>query len=661
MSNRNSGFIPTPSSTNRFHPNDYQLRPDGRYLSQSISSVNYITPYNPRTVTSSMTNTASYSTLQVGPSSQTPHAGTTDAPLNSSPSPQLLSSSHQISSQETRYSRLPHSMQHGSKHQGANMNCQERRQIFDVNVETGQKYACSDRFIDHHQLNNNHRTYHYGSADRYHSAATSTERGDFFHTRHQDRLEQPHHHYTEPDSRYRLEKENYNMGMSSSHFQYSSQNKFNCPSYSAPRYHASSSVTNHAEVSRHNHDGNQHFINMEKENISSKSYGMTLHSTCENRSREINGLRHVREKEQQEISSLSCSSTQRPHEYHASHGMPSLYGSSKHFYSIENKENMKVDSSLKPATSSYSLKNGSAKTGKRKKMYSDYIGVTYNKTHSKYQACITHYRKQHYLGRYRLAVDAAKAYDESAKLLKSKEWKINFVSEEEFQSAKQREEQMVGSGGEGNEPNVLSKSSKNQNSNQPPVKIVESTPTSLSNPSVPSCDKMDDSVQSLSNRRNSIEDSTVDISKAMNYQTSCKQNLCCDLIATVTPTQDAQVAKRRKITADISQMNNYGNFKNSSISEDNLSKEISGETGVLPTRKSVDILHNSPPRPLPSMLSKSILRKLQKAALEAKKHSKPTSSRYRQGSSSSSGGIRNRTLEAVSALITLNMVKGQTD
>ena len=33
----------------------------------------------------------------------------------------------------------------------------------------------------------------------------------------------------------------------------------------------------------------------------------------------------------------------------------------------------------------------------------------YNKTHAKYQACITHYRKQHYLGRYKLAVDAALA------------------------------------------------------------------------------------------------------------------------------------------------------------------------------------------------------------------------------------------------------------
>lgn len=76
---------------------------------------------------------------------------------------------------------------------------------------------------------------------------------------------------------------------------------------------------------------------------------------------------------------------------------------------------------------------------KRKKMYSDYIGVTYNKTHAKFQACITHYRKQHYLGRYKLAVDAARAYDESAKQLKGKGWKINFSSEEGYKRARQEE------------------------------------------------------------------------------------------------------------------------------------------------------------------------------------------------------------------------------
>lgn len=86
-----------------------------------------------------------------------------------------------------------------------------------------------------------------------------------------------------------------------------------------------------------------------------------------------------------------------------------------------------------------SKKNGKNKDTRRKKLYSDYVGVTYNKTHAKYQACITHYRKQHYLGRYRLAVDAARAYDESAKLLKGSGWKINFGSAEEYERAKAKE------------------------------------------------------------------------------------------------------------------------------------------------------------------------------------------------------------------------------
>ena len=72
-------------------------------------------------------------------------------------------------------------------------------------------------------------------------------------------------------------------------------------------------------------------------------------------------------------------------------------------------------------------------------MYSDYVGVTYNKTHAKYQACITHYRKQHYLGRYKLAVDAALAYDESARLLKGSSWKVNFPTRQAYEEAKTRE------------------------------------------------------------------------------------------------------------------------------------------------------------------------------------------------------------------------------
>jgi hypothetical protein len=80
-------------------------------------------------------------------------------------------------------------------------------------------------------------------------------------------------------------------------------------------------------------------------------------------------------------------------------------------------------------------------------MYSDYVGVTYNKTHAKYQACITHYRKQHYLGRYKLAVDAALAYDESARLLKGASWKVNFPTRQAYEEAKIRELESHGASG----------------------------------------------------------------------------------------------------------------------------------------------------------------------------------------------------------------------
>lgn len=80
---------------------------------------------------------------------------------------------------------------------------------------------------------------------------------------------------------------------------------------------------------------------------------------------------------------------------------------------------------------------------RRRKLYSDFVGVTYNKTHAKYQACITHYRKQHYLGRYKLAVDAALAYDESARLLKGSSWKVNFRTKGDYEEAKLKELQSI--------------------------------------------------------------------------------------------------------------------------------------------------------------------------------------------------------------------------
>ena len=61
-----------------------------------------------------------------------------------------------------------------------------------------------------------------------------------------------------------------------------------------------------------------------------------------------------------------------------------------------------------------------------------------------YQACITHYRRQHYLGRYQLAVDAALAYEESAGVLMGAGWKVNFRSRGEYKDARARE---IGVGG----------------------------------------------------------------------------------------------------------------------------------------------------------------------------------------------------------------------
>ena len=78
----------------------------------------------------------------------------------------------------------------------------------------------------------------------------------------------------------------------------------------------------------------------------------------------------------------------------------------------------------------------SPKKKKKKKMYSQFVGVTFNRTHNKYQACITHYRKQHYLGRYKLAADAALAYDESARLLKGQNWKVCCVMWVQFVSSR---------------------------------------------------------------------------------------------------------------------------------------------------------------------------------------------------------------------------------
>ncbi len=73
-----------------------------------------------------------------------------------------------------------------------------------------------------------------------------------------------------------------------------------------------------------------------------------------------------------------------------------------------------------------------------------------------YQVCITHYRRQHYLGRYRLPVNAALVYEESARVLKGEGWKVNFRSRGEYKDARAREIGVGrGAGGEGGSARLL--------------------------------------------------------------------------------------------------------------------------------------------------------------------------------------------------------------
>lgn len=111
----------------------------------------------------------------------------------------------------------------------------------------------------------------------------------------------------------------------------------------------------------------------------------------------------------------------------------------------ETKQQKQLDHSMSASLSKSRLTKS---VRRRKKMYSDFVGVTYNKTHAKYQACITHYRKQHYLGRYKLAVDAALAYDESARLLKGMSWKVNFATRQVYEESKLLELQRIGKKGD---------------------------------------------------------------------------------------------------------------------------------------------------------------------------------------------------------------------
>lgn len=295
----------------------------------------------------------------------------------------------------------------------------------------------------------------------------------------------------------------------------------------------------------------------------------------------------------------------------------------------------------------YGGKKITRKPGKRKKMYSDYIGVTYNKTHSKYQACITHCRKQHYLGRYKLAVDAAKAYDDSAKLLKGEDWKINFSSEEEFKRAKRKEAQMLEL--QNNETHSTRISFKNSRTGK---LSPELTPYSEGRNIL--------SPLSETNRMN-IEGSGSLVPRVVNSDRRFKQNTPRLCTTVITPTSEPREFKRRKTDANSdSPLTGDTIVRMSSLSTDNTGAENDKENDPNSPTNSTS-REAFPEHRLPSILSKSIMRKLQKAVVDAKKCSRPNGSKQKSGASSTTGSIRNRTLEAVSALMTLTGEKSQDD
>ena len=71
-------------------------------------------------------------------------------------------------------------------------------------------------------------------------------------------------------------------------------------------------------------------------------------------------------------------------------------------------------------------------------MAREYVGVTYSRTRNQWQARVCILQKQQYCGRYRLAADAARAYDDTIKKLGLPR-EANFSSEEEYLRARGEE------------------------------------------------------------------------------------------------------------------------------------------------------------------------------------------------------------------------------
>ena len=76
---------------------------------------------------------------------------------------------------------------------------------------------------------------------------------------------------------------------------------------------------------------------------------------------------------------------------------------------------------------------------RRKTLHSNYVGVSFNKNLNKFRACVLHNSKRHDLGRFQLAVDAARAYDKGVRDLKGEGWRINFQDDGEYAIAKAKE------------------------------------------------------------------------------------------------------------------------------------------------------------------------------------------------------------------------------
>ena len=68
----------------------------------------------------------------------------------------------------------------------------------------------------------------------------------------------------------------------------------------------------------------------------------------------------------------------------------------------------------------------------------EYVGVTYSRARNQWQARVCILQKQQYCGRYRLAADAAKAYDDTIQKL-GLQREANFSSEEEYLRARREE------------------------------------------------------------------------------------------------------------------------------------------------------------------------------------------------------------------------------